>query len=156
MKINEHHYRVLAALRAATVLKREPGTLTPDGHHRMHSLADLMTAGLLFDQDAHAHAAAEGLRKNGLVTRRTYFSKPYYAITSEALVLLAGLEAHAGMSDVIAAELDMAQAQEDIRQARKREREAEERLIDAYTVLFMTRDMRPSAAEIVAGQAAAS
>lgn len=155
MKINENHYRVLAALRAATVLRREPGTLTPDGHHRMHSLEELATAGLLI-LDAHVHAAAEGLRKNGLVTRRTYFSKSYYAITSEALLLIARLEAAVGLADIVSAELDIAQAREDAYQAEQREKGALMRLEAAYLRMFETRDMRPSAAEIVAGQAAAS
>ena len=150
MNLNEHHYRVLAALRAATVLRREPGPVTPDGYERFHLLESLATAGLL-TLDAHAEAAAEGLRKNRLVVRRVIHTRRYFMITSDALVLLARLEAAAGMSDVISAELDMAQAREDAYQAREREKDALRRLAEASLRLG---GVRPSAAEIVAGQEA--
>ena len=152
MNLNEHHYRVLAALRAATVLRHEPGTLTPDGHHHMHTLESLATAGLL-SFDAHAIAAAEGLRRNRLVVRRIIQSRAYFCIVSEAMVALAALEIEAGITEIVAAELDMAQAREDALQARDREAEAQGRLMRAVQAHPFAR--RPTPAEVIlAGQEA--
>jgi hypothetical protein len=127
MNLSDDHIRILSALRAATVLRRAPGTLTPDGHEHWWKLGELEMEGRL-DIGPHTNAAARGLRKHGLVAGRTSFTVTRYAITGEGLLALAGYEAEHGRSDVAAAEMDLDQAREDGRQARARERAAADRL----------------------------
>lgn len=137
------HVRILSALRAATALRREPGTLTPDGHEHWWKLGELEMENRL-DIGPHTSAAARGLRKLGLVTGRTNFSVTRYAITGEGLLALAGYEAEHGLAGVAAAELDIDQAREDERQARARARAAEGRLAAALAELNEAKRSRQS------------
>jgi hypothetical protein len=136
VNLTENHVAVLTALRAATVLKREPKTLTPDGYERWHSLSELADEGRFdlspFDATLAAlSSAARGLYKQKLLTVRTVHTVVRYALTHEGFRALAAHEAEAGLSDVAAARMELEQAREDVKQARRRERAAEERLLDA-------------------------
>jgi hypothetical protein len=124
--------RVLAALRAASVLRREPGPLTPDGYEHWFTLGqlaehhrlDVAGAGGL----APLSSAVRGLYKKHLVAMRTQFTVTRFRITEAGALALAEAEAKAGVADLAAAELDLAQAEEDIRQAQKRREQALARL----------------------------
>lgn len=135
--LNAGHVAVLTALRAATVLKREPGTLTPDGHRHWFTLAELANEGR-FDfpvtdaELAQLSRTARGLYKLRLVASRTNFTHVSYRITEAGLLALAAYEADRGLSAVAAAELDLEQAIEDEKQARKRIRQATDRLAVAH------------------------
>jgi hypothetical protein len=132
------HVAVLTALRGATVLQREPKTLTPDGHEHWWTLAELADEARFEDwayRQTALSSATRGLYKHHLVAVRTIQTVTRWSITGEGLLALAEYEAAAGLSDVVAAEMDVDQAQEDIRQARTRLRAAEERLVDAQEAL---------------------
>lgn len=149
MNLSADHIRVLSALRAASVLRREPGTLTPDGHERWWKLAELADDGR-FDSAvtdaalARLSAVARGLRKHSLVASRTTFTVTRYSITGEGLLALAGYEAEHGLAAVAAAELDIDQAREDERQARARARAAEGRLALALAEMNEAKRSRQS------------
>jgi len=149
VNLSADHIRVLGALRAAAVLRREPKTLTPDGHEHWWALAELRDDGR-FDSAvtdaalARLSSVARGLRKSGLVAGRTTFTVTRYAITGEGLLALASWEAEHGLSEVAAAERDIDQAHEDERQARVRARAAEGRLAAALEELNEAKRSRQS------------
>ena len=145
MNLSADHIRILSALRAATVLRREPGTLTPDGHEHWWTLIELIQEGRLADPAPPTMSrAARGLRKHGLVASRTTFTVTRYSITGEGLLALAERESAAGLSDVVAAEMDLDQAYEDERQARARARAAEGRLALALAEMNEAKRSRQS------------
>jgi hypothetical protein len=120
MNLSENHYRVLGALRSATVLKREPRVLTPEGYQRWWSLTELANQGRLpHEMLAELSSAARGLYKNRLVQMRTTLTVTRYAVTPEGLLALAAHEAETGNAGVIAAAMDLDQAEEDERQAER-------------------------------------
>jgi hypothetical protein len=136
MNLNEDHLRVLTALRGATVLRREPKTLTPDGHEKWWSLMELIHEGRLTNPNPPAMPrAARALRKNRLVSGRTQYGTTRYAITPDGLLALASYEAGHGLAEAASALLDLDQAREDEARARDawqaaqaRTREAEMRV----------------------------
>jgi hypothetical protein len=136
VNLTEHHVAILTALRGASVLRREPKTLTPDGHEHWWTMLELADEAR-FDFAVHdatlarLSSAARGLYKHHLVAVRTIQAVTRWSITGDGLLALAEYEAAAGLSDEAAAKMDVDQAQEDIRQARARLRAAEERLADA-------------------------
>jgi len=133
VNLNSHHLRVLTALRGATVLTREPGTLTPDGHHKWHSVEDLLAEHRLTTAgDPYAAEALEQLRRGGLVARKTYYSHPFYLITEAGSLALAGYEAGIGMSEIAACQLAVEQTRYDIQRATRANTAAERALEEAY------------------------
>lgn len=131
MNLNSHHIRVLGALRGAAALQRKTGPATPDGHEHWFSFAQLREEGRLVT-DAHAAAAAEGLRRNGLAARRTLHAVQYWSITGEGVLALLKYEADAGLSGIVRAQLGVEQARYDVQQATLRSTEAERALEAAY------------------------
>jgi len=125
-KITTTGLAVLTALRAASVLTREPGTLTPDGHRKFFTIAELEEEGRLdgIEDVTGLSRAARGLYKNGYVAVRTQFTVTRWAITAEGLLALAGVEAEAGVSEAVALLLDLDQALYDLDRARRRVDEA--------------------------------
>jgi hypothetical protein len=117
MELTGDQYRVLAALRGATVLQREPGTLTPDGHEHWHSLLELAAEGRLV-ADLAALSAARGLYKRHLAAMRTQQGKTRFCLTEEGFLALAGFEAGHGLTEEAAAQADLDQAQENEHRAR--------------------------------------
>jgi hypothetical protein len=131
--LNSHQIRVLTALRGASVLTREPGTLTPDGHQRWFSIRNLTDEGRLTEAgDPYAAEAAEQLRRGGLAARKTYYSHPYYSVTEAGLLALAAYEAEIGMSEIAACQLAVEQTRYDIARASRENTAAERALEDAY------------------------
>jgi hypothetical protein len=134
MNLNEDHLRVLTALRGATVLRREPKTLTPDGHEHWWTLTELIQQGRLTGTLASEMSrAVRALRKADLVAGRTQFGTTRYAITPEGLLALAAADAAVGRSEEASAEMELDQAREDVRQARVHLDQAVERLADLQT-----------------------
>jgi hypothetical protein len=123
---------VLAALRSASVLRREPKTLTPDGHEHWWSLLELADQGYLgaaTDMDLAAlSSTARGLYKKHLVAMRTQMTVTRFCLTGEGYLAVTAVEAAAGISGVVNASLEMDQAIEDSAQARRREQAARTRL----------------------------
>jgi hypothetical protein len=122
--------RVLSALRAATLLRREPKVLSPDGYEHWWSLARLADSGWLApDADQAALSrAARGLYKKHLVQIRTIFTVTSWRITEAGLLALAAMEARAGISGYVAAELELNQAVHDQARANAHVAEATARL----------------------------
>lgn len=119
--LNAHHVAVLTALRDATALRREPKTLTPDGHERWFSLRQLQNEDRLIGALAMFDPPARTLYKRNLAARRTIQGTVLYALTEQGAALLAGLEERAGITALVAADLETAQARTDIRLAKRRE-----------------------------------
>lgn len=119
MSITPAQLQVLTALRAAEALRREPKTLTPDGHEKWRTLEELEEEGRLV-VTPRASAAARTLRKQGLVAGRTQFTVTRYSLTGGGGALLARLEKEAGASDLAAAEMALEQAEKDERDATAR------------------------------------
>jgi hypothetical protein len=120
--LNAHHVVILAALRDAAFLRREPKTLTPTGHEQWFSLRQLR------DEDRLAglplgvlDPPARTLRKRGLTTGRTIHGTVLYALTDEGLALLTSLEERAGITGLTAADREVEQARFDIQVAKRRE-----------------------------------
>ena len=128
MSLTEHHVAVLTALRGASVLKREPGTLTPDGYEHWWSLAELAAEGRLEVTPALC-SAARGLYKQKLLAVRTVATVTRYALTHNGYLALAGHEAAEGTADYAAVMLELDQAREDARQAQDRVAGAEAKLL---------------------------
>jgi len=125
-KITTTGLAVLAALRAASVLTREPGTLTPDGHRKFFTIAELEEEGRLdgIADTAGLSRAARGLYKHGYVVVRTQFTVTRWAVTPEGLLALAEIEARAGVSEAVALQLEWQQALYDLGRAQRRVHEA--------------------------------
>jgi hypothetical protein len=125
---------VLAALRSASVLRREPKTLTPDGHEHWWSLTELADQGYLdlrpqqVERLGELSRAARGLCKKHLAASRTQMTVTRFRLTGEGYLAVAEVEAAAGIAGVVSAALDLAQATEDARQAARRELAAFDRL----------------------------
>lgn len=128
MNLTESHVRVLAALRGASVLKREPGTLTPDGYEHWWSLPELAQQGRL-EVTPELCSAARGLYKNKLVAVRTIQGVTRYSLTHNGYLALAGREAAEGTADVAAAVMMLDQAREDASLALERVVAAEAELL---------------------------
>jgi hypothetical protein len=146
VNLTENHVRVLTALRGASLLRREPKVLTPDGHEHWWTLSELAGEGRLDDHGAYGPAelssAARGLYKRHLVARRTIATVTRWAVTGDGLLALASYEAERGLSEVSAAQMDLDQACEDERQARAAVRAARERKAEAGIRLQDARDKR--------------
>ena len=125
-KVTTTGLAVLAALRAATVLTREPGTLTPDGHRQFFTFDELEAEGRLdgIEDTAGLSRAARGLYKHRYVAVRTHFTVTRWAITPEGLLALAEIEAEAGVSEAVALQLEYQQALYDYERAQQRAHEA--------------------------------
>lgn len=128
MNLTENHVRVLAALRGASVLKREPGTLTPDGYEHWWSLPELAQQGRL-EVTPELCSAARGLYKNKLLAVRTVQTVTRYALTHNGYLALAQHEAGEGTADMAAAVMELDQAEEDARRAQERVTRAEAELL---------------------------
>jgi hypothetical protein len=117
--MTEEGVRLLAALRAASALRREPGTLTPTGHRQWFSLAELATEKRLpVDRAGQWLAAyeceARHLERTGLIKHRTQFTVTRYTLTSEGALELLRLDRAAGVSEIISCAMDLAQARYDV------------------------------------------
>lgn len=120
--INQYQYIVLAALRDAAALRREPKTLTPDGHENWFTLERLAAEGRLYGLPAGVFdAAVRSLRRRNLIVGRTLHTRVNMSITSHGFVLLLRVEAAAGITALLAADREVDQAREDVRQAKRRE-----------------------------------
>jgi hypothetical protein len=135
VNLTEDQYRVLAALRGAAALRREPGTLTPDGHHHWHSPAELADEGRLPpDPDSYTGlcpavlAAFKALRRAGLVAARTQYTVTRFRLEPDGFAALRAYEDARGLTEIARAELDLRQAHEDRWQAWRRVEKAQMRL----------------------------
>lgn len=135
MNLTENHVRVLAALRGASVLKREPKTLTPEGYEHWWSLSELATEGRL-EVTPDLCSAARGLYKNKLVAIRTIATVTRYKLTHNGYLALAQHEAAEETAGIAAAVMELEQAQEDARQAQARLLAAEQHLVDAQAAFI--------------------
>jgi hypothetical protein len=132
--LTEGGLTVLAALRDASALRRE-GSTRADGTTRAWTITALAEDGRVLGGDtedkdglAALDKAARGLAKKGLVARRTIFTKVYYTLTDEGRDLLARIEAEAGLSALVTAQLEHEQALADLRAANRRVDETRKRL----------------------------
>jgi hypothetical protein len=122
MSITPDQLKVMVALRDAAALRREPKTLTPDGHEQWFRLSELVQEGRLpHDDDGFASpalcAAARSLRKQGLVAGRVQHTVTWYSLTGGGGALLSRLEAEAGVTELVAAELALEQSEADMNAA---------------------------------------
>jgi hypothetical protein len=119
--LNEHHIILLTALRDATALRREPKTLTPDGHEHWFSLRQLRDEGRLGGFPTGAlDPPARTLYKRQLAARKTLHGTVLYAVTDQGITLLAELEERAGITETAALDREIEQARLDIELARAR------------------------------------
>jgi hypothetical protein len=133
VNLTTDQYRVLAALRGATVLRREPKPLTPDGTERWWSLDELaledrLGTGAITGLLPEALRAAKWLRARELVRRRRQFAVTRYSLTLAGIRALTAHEEAHGLTEIAAAELELRQAREDHWQAWKRIDAAQARL----------------------------
>ena len=135
--LSESAITVLAALRDASALRRTrgPRSSRPDGITRAWTVTGLAEDGRVLGGDTENKAglaaldkAARGLAKKGLVTRRTIFTRVYYAITGEGTALLLRIEAEAGISALVTVQLAHEQALADLHAATRRVAETREQL----------------------------
>lgn len=123
--MTEEGVRLLAALRAASALQREPGTLTPTGHRQWFSLAELAAEHRLDGSMAEAYAAeARRLERRGLVKHRTQFTVIRYMLTSDGAIELLRLDSAAGAGEIVSCAMDLAQARHDMALAERNLRAA--------------------------------
>lgn len=124
MTMTEAGVRLLAALRAASALKREPGVLTPTGHRQWFSLAELAAEGRLNGDPAVFVAHARRLERQGLVKHRTQFTVTRYMLTSDGAIELLRLDSAVGVSEIVSCAMDLAQARHDMALAERNFRAA--------------------------------
>ena len=124
MTITEEGIRLLAALRAASALKREPGVLTPTGHRQWFTLDELGCEGRLNGDPAVFDAHARRLERRGLVKHRTQFTVTRWMLTSDGAVELLRLDQAAGVAEIVSCAMDMAQAKYDMALAQRNLRNA--------------------------------
>ena len=133
--MTEEGVRLLSALRAASALKREPGTLTPTGHRQWFSLAELATEKRLRMDGGVACAVyereARHLERTGLIKHRTQFTVTRYTLTSEGALELLRLDRAAGVSEIISCAMDLAQARYDVALAARNLRGAQHAMTHA-------------------------
>jgi hypothetical protein len=129
--LDQNSVRVLAALRDAAALEREPTAASPDGRQQWFTITELAEEGRLLDGITEDRAelaaldrAGRRLAKKGLVAKRTIFTVTRYMVTGEGVVLLLGLEAAAGLSGLVSAQLGLEQALADRAAAERRVDEA--------------------------------
>lgn len=130
MSITPDQLKIMIALRDASALRREPSPLTPDGHEKWWSLGELEMQGLL-DIGPYTNAAGRTLRRLGLVAGRTQHTVTRYSLTGGGGAMLARMEAEAGVTGLVAAELALAQAVKDEQAAVDRCHEARAALYEA-------------------------
>jgi hypothetical protein len=126
--LSEDGITVLAALRDASALRRhQPAPSRPDGPTRAWTITGLAEDGRVLGGDAGNKAglaaldkAARGLAKKGLVARRVIYTRAYYTITGEGTALLLRIEAEAGISGLVTAQLAHEQALADLLAANQR------------------------------------
>jgi len=145
MNLSDYHISLLAALRGASVLTREPGPATPDGHERWFSLAQLQVEGRINEGGAMGgimEITATQLWRARLVTRKTMHTVPYYSVTAEGLLALAAHEAGEGLSEIAACQMEVEQARYDVQAATRRSTRAE-RALEAAWQRHMERTVAP-------------
>jgi hypothetical protein len=127
--INQYQYIVLAALRDAAMIRREPKTLTPDGHESWFTLERLASEDRLYGLPAGVfEVAVRSLRRRNLVVGRTLHTRVNMSVTRDGLDLVFAVEAAAGVTALLAADREVNQARENTRQAKRREAAALERV----------------------------
>lgn len=132
--MTEEGVRLLAALRAASALRREPGTLTPTGHERWFSLPGLAAERLPFGRLAVFDAEARRLERRGLVKHRTLSTRAYWTLTSEGATELLRMDTRAGVSEIVSCAMDLAQARYDKALAERNLRAASHAMTHACVV----------------------
>jgi hypothetical protein len=133
--LSEDAIVVLAALRDASTIRREPTAANPDGYQRFFTITDLVSDGLVLGGEGYnlrgiagLDKTARGLCKKGLVLKRTLHTRAYYALSDAGIALLARIEKEAGVTDLVAAEIAVRRANADVTDAQRRHREALEAL----------------------------
>jgi hypothetical protein len=112
--------RLLAALRAASALKRVPRTLTPTGHEQWFTLSQLASEKRLpvpaqtTEWLALYEREARHLERAGLIKHRTIYGRTRYMLTSEGATELLRLDTASGVSELVSAAMDYAQARYDV------------------------------------------
>jgi hypothetical protein len=123
MKLSKDQIAILQALRAATHVKRAPSVLKPDGREDWHTLTWLAEGEFLaippgdLARRADLSAAARGLYRQRLVAQRTMHTVVYLAILDSGRDVLRDLEARAGVTEAVRAQLAALQAEEDFGRA---------------------------------------
>lgn len=124
MSITPDQLKIMIALRDASALRREPRPLTPDGHEKWFTLTQMISEGRLIGPDGFTppglSAAARSLRRLGLVAGRVQHTVTWWSLTGGGGAMLARMEADAGVTGLVAAELALEQAQADIEAATDR------------------------------------
>jgi hypothetical protein len=111
LNLSARHYVILRALRNQATLVRKPTVLTPDGHERWYSLAELQESDGLDDMPlASLDPAARTMRARHIILARTIQGRTRFAITDEGMALLDQVEHAAGVAEGIAADLAYGQA----------------------------------------------
>lgn len=120
-KLTAGQLRVLTALRNASDIKRKPRKLAPDGRTHWWSLPELVEDGWISDEAnlAKLRGAATTLYKHHFVGQVTLYTVLRYRITEVGRILLASLEERAGVTDVVAAQVALAQARYDLEAAKE-------------------------------------
>jgi DNA-binding MarR family transcriptional regulator len=133
--LSEDAIVVLAALRDASTIRREPTAAHPSGYQRFFTVTNLVSDGLLFGGDlrnmrgiAALDKTARGLYKKGLVHAQTLHTRRYYALTDAGEALLARIEKEAGVDGLVAAEIEHRKARAEAEAAQARARDAMEAL----------------------------
>lgn len=116
MTMTEEGVRLLAALRAASALKRVPRTLTPTGHEKWFTLTQLAAEKRLPPgaELAVYEREARHLERAELIKHRTLSGRTYWMLTSHGAIELVRLDQAAGVSELVCAAMDYAQARYDV------------------------------------------
>jgi hypothetical protein len=133
--LSESAIIVMAGLRDASTIHREPTAANPSGYHTFFTITDLVSDGLMLGGEVgNLHRIADldktgrGLYKKGLVHKRTLYGRAYYALTDTGIALLTRIEKEAGVDGLVAAEIAHRKAAADAEEAQLRAREAMEEL----------------------------